>query len=247
MTIGKHLAPLGLALTLTLAACGSSDDAGSKKKHAQATTQATPTPTETAPDADSDGIPDVNDYDPHNAKVQSEADAQLCSVKGIDAKGRESGACTEDNGTQVKVVNQGAALHLKQLSVTLNDCSPTDTIPQSLDNPLVGSFVVCNATITNNLTATAQVNGPDQFALVLGPRVYQADFDAMNQGDDDDLIYRDLQPDESVTGDLVFRVAAKRVGALERNGNLDVYQFSDADSGNYEHPKHRMGIIRTYQ
>jgi hypothetical protein len=62
------------------------------------------------------------------------------------------------------------------------------------------------------------------------------------------LIFEELEPEESTTGNIVFRVVAKRTRRLDIDGNLIVFQFSDVENVQFGGPaEQRIGIIRTYR
>jgi hypothetical protein len=250
----KTVAPALVTLALITAACGEAtgdtpgeDSGGQQIAQVSQKETATPTPTPTPPpDKDGDGTEDSLDYAPSNAKIQTEADAKDCEVLGIDHQGLKEGPCTLENGTKVKVVNRSTRLTLPQVGVQLNSITAATTIPRPYDSPLVGHFVVANLSVTNRLDAPVEIDGSDQFALGLGKKTFTADFDAMNTGQDDGLVYETLQPDETRSGAVVFRVSAKAARHVETDGNFLVYQFTDADNIGFESPKRRVGLIRTY-
>jgi len=234
-----------LIAALLMAGCGSSDNDGPVREDSGGTQQAAKTPAPD-PDADKDGTPDAEDFDPENPQIQTRADSKNCNVLGINQQEGKEGSCTTDQGTKVKVVNRDSTLVLPQIAVKLNSIETTDIIERDFNSPLVGSFVVANITMTNRLSAPVTTNAPDQFGLALGPRQYTPDFDAMNESDEGSkFIFEELQPDESTTGDVVFRVAAKRARRLERDGNFVVLQFTDVEA--VSEPEKRVGVIRTYE
>ncbi len=244
---------LFLFSALTLSACGNDSTKGNANS---ASGKSTPTEAPTAPpkpepepepepDRDDDGTPDADDFAPSDSKIQTEADAEDCDVLGINAEKRKEGSCVDSEGGRVKIVNRATKLTLPQVTVKLNSIQAVKSIAREFDTPLVGSYVVANVTISSRLDVTTEVSGSDMFALGLGSRTYNPDFDAMNTGMDDSLVGAELQPDQSITGDVIFVVARKRTGALDRNGNLFVLQFSDTEFGSEEAEK-TVGIIRTY-
>jgi hypothetical protein len=245
----RLLSTCGALVVVAIVGCGGSDEkAPAEKQQAQSTATETPTPSPTPtpePDTDGDGTVDFEDFKPNNAKIQEAADLELCDVKGINPKKLREGACTEKDGTKVKVVNRGSLLSLPQLDVRVINITPATEIAREFDTPLVGSYVIAQVSITNKLNSPLDPNAQDLFALVLDDREFHPNFDAMNDGENPLMGYDDLQPDETATGRVVFNVAAKRIHALDTNGNLLVLQFSDAD-GFGGKPKHRIGVIRTY-
>jgi hypothetical protein len=104
--------------------------------------------------------------------------------------------------------------------------------------------VVARVAVTNRLDSPVTIDGSEMFGLYLEGKTFSPDFDAMNSGTDDGLIYEEIQPDQTVTGDVVFAVAPKRVDGLDKDGNFVVLQFSDVDS--FGEAKKRIGFIRTY-
>jgi hypothetical protein len=227
----KKIIILSLVLiTGILAGCGGAAEQTTGEPQRQAAVKDTPTATPTATPT-----PTV--------------DPDACKTLGIVIGGKE-GNCTDDTGTKVNVVNKDTKLHLKQVDVRVNSIETADYIPVEYDSPLVGSFVVANVTLTNNMPLPMTTDATSQFVLLLGKRNYEPDSDAMIEANsmDSKLIFDKLQPDESTTGKVIFRVAKKRIGALSTNGNLVVFQPSDVDNVQFGgDAKSRVGYVRTYQ
>src|SRR4051812_24438187 len=177
-------------------------------------------------------------------KVRTAKNPKDCDALGINRTRLREGNCAS-NGRKLKVVNRGTTLRLRELTVRLRDIAPTRTIPRPYAPPLVGSWGGPHVTKKNRLYAPVSFDGSDMFTLTLGKRRYTPDFDAMNTGTDDALIGADLQPDQRMTGAVVFDVAKRRWHALGTSGNLLVLQFSDA-ADNSRPAKKRIGVIRTY-
>ena len=217
---------LVLALAVGAAACGHENEPVE-----QATAAAPPAKTEKTPP-------------PAPPEPEPEPESDDCNDLGINAQGLNEGACTDPDGTKYKVINRAHKLMLNEVGVRLVGIGATETIEVPYDTPLTGSFVVATVEVTNRMDAPVDIDGSEMFELGLGKKQFTADFDAMNTGSDDGLIYETMQPGQTVTGDVVFRVAPKQIGELEKTGNFVVYQFSDVDS--WEAPVKRVGIVRTY-
>jgi Domain of unknown function (DUF4352) len=211
------------ALALSLSACGGSAIAAPRDSQGQATTAQARADT---------------------AKVRTAKNPKDCDALGINRTQLREGNCVSD-GRKLKVVNRGTTLRLRELTVKLESIAPTTTIPRPYDSPLVGSYIVARVTIKSRLKAPVSFDGSDVFTLTLGKRRYTPDFDAMNTGTDDALVGAELQPDQRITGAVVFDVAKRRWHALGTSGNLIVLQFSDA-ADNSRPAKKRIGVIRTY-
>ena len=207
------------------------------------TTETAPEPTP-EPDSDSDGTIDQNDFAPDDAEVQTKADSEDCEAKGINGTDKE-GLC-EMEGTRYKVVNADTTLSMRQMSVDMNSITYTDTIPVEYGTPLVGSFVVADVTITNNLDAPVSVDGTSMFELSIGEKTFTPDSDAMIEASDmdDNIIYDDVQPGGTGHGQVIFRVPARVANKMSDDGVLVAYQFSDAENVGYSDPTARVGIIR---
>lgn len=209
-------------------------------------------------DDDGDGVlntydpepddPDVSSYEELEEEPTPEPtptpDPTDCDNLGINPQELKEGNCVSE-GTKIQVVNKGTPLKLQEVRVKLDSIAHTTTIPRPYDSPLVGSYVVARVSVTNRLSAPVTVDAPSMFSLWLDDRSYNPDFDAMNESGEDGLVYEEIQPDETATGIVVFRVKPKRANALNSNGNLNVVQFSDAE-GFGGTPTKRVGIIRTY-
>jgi len=249
------VAALAFIMALAVAACGETKDessANAPKSSGERTTTTRETATATTeteaeaapdPDTDGDGTADADDYAPKNPKIQDESQKDDCDVLGINATKLREGSCKTDKGMRIKVVNRDSKLVLPEVAVHLNSIEAATSIARPYDTPLVGSFVVAEVSMTNRLDVPVEVDASDQFALQLDSKTFNPNFDAMNNGDNS-LIYEEIQPEETVTGKVIFRVSRKRARALDANGNLIVLQFSDSDT--YGNPKKRIGVIRTY-
>jgi hypothetical protein len=248
------VAVVALILGVAIGTSGGSEKSAAKaapKKSDDVTTVAstsTPTPTATPDnDADDDGATDEHDAAPDDPEVQTKADKQGCHYKGITRKEGKEGTCVDDeDGTKLKVVNRSTPLVLKQMTVRLNSITHTDTITAEYSDPQVGSFVVADVSITNNLDGPVEVDATDMFALSLGKKVFTPDSDVMIEANstDDNIIYDEVQAGGVAHGKVVFRVPARVASKLSVDGNLVATQFSDADG--YSEAEHRVGVIRTY-
>ena len=221
------------------------DGAAAKVNNDADTTESAPEPEPEPVDSDSDGTVDEDDFAPDDAEVQTKADSEDCKAKGIHGTDKE-GTC-EMEGVKYKVVNADTTLTMKQMSVSLNSITYTDTIPVEYSSPLVGSFVVADVTITNNLNAPVSVDGTSMFELALGKKTFTPDSDAMIEASDmdDNIIYDDVQPGGTGHGKVIFRVPARVAQRMDDDGVLVAYQFSDAENIGYSDPSARVGVIRT--
>lgn len=249
----RKTALLAMLASLMIAGCGGEEseqggtDSGTPATAATQEPTSTPTPTPTEePDSDGDGSPDSEDFKPKDDKVQTADQADDCDVLGINPEELKEGECEADDGMRIKVVNRGSELKLRELSVRLLSIEPTSEIARPYDSPLVGGFVVARVSVTNRLNSPVEIDGSDMFALLLGNKQFSPNFDAMNTGNDDTLIYEEMQPEETRTGTVVFNVPARRANGLSKDGNLVVLQFSDAGTFGNESPSKRVGFIRTY-
>lgn len=246
-----------LLLGASVSGCGSSTNNGKSSGQTSTTTARTPTATATEtptpePDADGDGTTDDVDYRPHNAKIQTKADAVDCDVLGINDVKLHEGACTQPNGQKVKVVNKTTTLVLPQMSVHYNGYTTASSISSDVGTEAAnGTYVIVSLTITNRLDSPVAVE-PDGIALGLVRhghfKTYTHSFDAENEPGSSFVWNSDpIQPDQSQTGTVIFDIPTNYVSLVARNGNLIVYQFSDASNASFdEQPHKRVGVIRTY-
>jgi len=244
----KYAVLAAILAAFFVTACGSDNPSTANVKATEqpAQKQQTPAPTQTTPDppdSDNDGTPNADDFDPNDPGIQTKSDSKDCEVLGIDRKGLREGTCITQ-GQSVKITNRDHALTLPQMNVRLNSIEAVSSIHREYESPLVGSYVIANVSITNKLDDPVEVDASDMFSLSVEGKTSNPNFNAMNNGDNP-LIYEEIQPDETATGDVIFKVAASHVDGLAKDGNLSVLQFSDADAFS-DKPEHTIGVFRTY-
>jgi hypothetical protein len=152
-----------------------------------------------------------------------------------------------ERGIEFVVVNKEHVLHLDSLDAELVSISTSESVPVDYgrDRVAKGVFVVATLRITNRARTPKSFSSfGDNGALILSDRQYSEDFDAENYGDIRSFTNKDdIQPDQTVTGVMVFDVPPERVTDLDTNGNLDIVNFSDEFS--FGKPK-QIGTFRTY-
>ena len=232
------LVAVGLGVGGTLLATGGDDDGST------VTTVTTTVPAERTSDgASTDTTP------PPETTTETEGvdPNKTCNALGINSEELREGSCTW-KGQDFVVVNKDSILTLDQLTARLVGISTADTLqgPSLGPESASGVFVIASVEITNttNKPQTYDSSG-DATSLTLGNDVYTEDFDVENGTATDSFVWRteELQPDESMTGTLVYDVPANAVDHLETDGYLSLANFRD-DSG-LQRAK-QLGLIRTY-
>lgn len=174
-------------------------------------------------------------------------EASECEELGIDFEGQKEGRCEED-GEVLQVVNRDSLLRLPELHARLLDVELTDTISGGFTSDVAnGTFAIFTLEITNKLNAPVEFDEfQEQVALSAMGNVYTEDFDAANGPLESSFLWigEEIQPDGSLTGDVVFDVPEKAARRIEKEGNLTILNFSDVESPGS--PSKPVGVIRTY-
>lgn len=169
-----------------------------------------------------------------------------CDALGIDFDQQREGECEEDGDT-FRVVNRDSVLHLPELDVRLVDIELTDTISGGFTNDTAnGTFAIFTLEVTNKLSTPTEFDEyQEQVALAAMGNTYTQDFDAANGPLESSFLWiqEEIQPDATVTGDVVFDLPDKAARRVEKEGNLTILNFSDVEAGS---PAKPIGIIRTY-
>jgi hypothetical protein len=167
-----------------------------------------------------------------------------CDDKGINSIERNEGTCTAENGWTVDVVNAETKLTLDEMDAELVGIRTADAVSgeYSGTEKANGTYVVVSLRVTNRTDSPATFSN-DQVRLVLDDKNYSHDSDA-EMAVDDSLNYEEIQPDETLTGTVVFDVPVERAGSYAETGNLVFAQFSDASG--FGDPELPVGYIRTY-
>lgn len=217
--------------------CGSSD-----------TTTVTQTTTAAASSTSSTtSTPDTNQpIDPEQTGSDG-GGLKLCS----DLKAPDEGTCI-DGKYKYDVVNRNSTLKLEELDVDLVSIDTTDVLADvGVERPN-GVFLVITLAVTNRLSAPVYFDDT-QDQTTYGATVngdynqYTEDFDAENGGDEQSFLWqgKEIQPDTTQTGTIIFDVPQEAVDNLDKDGNINILNFSDAESygGRAKLP---IGVIRTY-
>jgi hypothetical protein len=223
------------------------------------------TPQTSESDSDGDGVLDLEEAEPDDASVSSDAgraetpertaaaDRTDCDELGINAGELNGGIC-QSEGPKLRVVDRNSRLKLAEVMVAYHGVSYADslTTPVGVVAPF-GRFVIVKVTVTNRGDSPIGLNATayEMFALTLTQsnrtQTYRADFGAMNMPGPS-LVWSDaasdLQPKAAVTGTVVFDVPKPRVDLVEKSGNLHVLQPSDVWSPDV--PKKRQGLVRLF-
>jgi hypothetical protein len=106
--------------------------------------------------------------------------------------------------------------------------------------------VIVDLEITNKLHLPVAFD-PDQeqTQLLLGENTYTEDFEAENGGIENSFVggSKEIQPDNTATGAVVFDVPTKRLHEIETNGNLEIGDFSEPSHSRLK----TVGVFRTYR
>jgi hypothetical protein len=179
----------------------------------------------------------------------SSDDLASCDELGINPDVGNEGTCDSD-GQKVTVVDKGSVLVLPELTARLINLEQTKSVTGGSEGygtaSAKGMFVVATLEVKNKLNGPVTFDtGQNQVFLLLGDNQYTEDFDAENGPQSDSFMWqgKDIQPDTSQTGTVVFDVPKALLADLDLTGNLDIVNFSDVDKNN---PK-IIGSIRTYK
>ena len=211
--------------------------------------QAAPPQPVASGDRDGDGVPDAEDLAPETpgeraarATPTPEAPklppADDCKRKGITRKAGGEGACYEPTGRRVRVVNRGSRLDLDELAAELRGLTVQRRPARRI------------ATVTADLRLRNKLDGivdfrPEQAGLLLGRSLFTVDA-ARESARAGSLVRRAaaLGASEEVDGTLRFDVPLRAVRRLDRDGNLQILQFSDISLAS---ASTTVGIFRTYR
>lgn len=173
-----------------------------------------------------------------------------CDAMGINRKQGREGICVE-RGRRFVVVDKGSTLRLKELNARLVNIEMTDSVtgaPGAGTASASGTFVIVTLAITNKLDGPVIFDEfQEQVFLLLGGNRYSEDFDAENGPVQESFTWqgKEIQPEATQTGAVVFDVPNKVLADLNKDGNIFILNFSEADSLSGQ-PK-VFGIIRTYE
>jgi hypothetical protein len=160
-----------------------------------------------------------------------------CRRKGITrGKGLE-GACYEPSGRRVRVVDRDSRLDLDELAAELRG------IDVQRRPALRRAVVTVRLSVRNKLNGIVDFR-PEQAGLLLGRGLFSPDErEPVRAGS---LVRRaaSLRPGEGVEGTLRFEVPLRAVDRLDRDGNLQLLQFSDISLAA---ASTTVGIFRTYR
>ena len=200
-----------------------------------------------AGDRDGDGVPDAQDLAPDTPAPGSNAESEAfsrapvggdCERKGITRKRGREGLCMEDSGRSVRVVDLRTPLRVDEFGARIVRMSvrnkPSDA----------SARVRFDMALSNRLGYAADVQ-PSQFRILLGRGVYAPDLLAPGRGANS-LFRRGtgLKPGRTAVGSVTFSVTHRAARNLDRDGNLEVMQFSDTS---FDRAALTVGVFRTYR
>jgi hypothetical protein len=222
-----------LAAVVLAIVVSTGDDDGSKSDSAASATSTESTETESIASTTEAAPPP----DPH-----------ACETKGIVPidPSTPTGKCTTE-GNRFTVVSQNGELKTKSMVATFGGIRTTDSIsdPDAFDTATAkGTFVIISLSLTNRLSSPADI-GSDQTSLVLANgKQYSEDFDAENGIDQQSLLWKSteggLQPDGTLSGDVVFDLPPKALRTLQKRGGALVL----SELGDDVNSADRFGVIR---
>jgi hypothetical protein len=211
---------------------------------------ASPFPGAEPGDRDGDGVPDAQDLAPDSPAPQQTPEpvasgpvAKLpplddCRRKGITRKKGKEGSCYEESGRRVLVVDRGARLHLDELDARILGVRVRELRDQRRAD------VSFDVELRNNLDGLVDVQ-PAHFGLLLGRGVYAPNLLATGRGANS--MFRrgvGLRARARVKGTMTFTVSRRAARHLERDGNLELLQFSDTSLAK---ASLTVGVFRTYR
>jgi hypothetical protein len=168
-----------------------------------------------------------------------------CDALGINAIRLKEGTCTQQRKT-FTIVDRDSTLNLKELNVRLVNTSSTPTISNDtgVTRAKAGTFYIVTLEVTNKIDQPAAFDSSQgQVGLLTNGKSYSESFDAENNpGDSFTWNSDEIQPDATATGTVIFDLPPSAAKTVERDGNIVVLNFSDADSTDAS----TAGIIRTY-
>lgn len=210
-------------------------------------------------DCDAPGAVDTNVYNEANDLPQVGEEPTTSTTTAIeeDSGVIDCGALRKDdfaegkcelNDRTFKVVNSDSILELEELTVELLGTETADILTDvGVERPN-GVFLIFTLAVTNELSQPVQFSADNsQTTYSANGNEYTEDFDASNGGDTNSFQWQfeDIQPGTTQTGTVIFDVPQEAVEGLEKDGNLSVLNFSDAEflAGR---PKLPVGVFRTY-
>jgi hypothetical protein len=170
-----------------------------------------------------------------------------CEEQGITPEDRKEGTCIE-NGIETVVVNRNSMLRLDELNAKLLGIEVNESISDEFGEVAVadGAFVTFTLSVTNKLSSPALFDSyQGQVSLLTGPGTYTQDFDVQNGFVEDSFLWNgeEIQPSGTQTGSVTFDIPGKIIPKIERDGNLQIRNFSEEGE---ENPS-QLGVIRTYE
>jgi len=199
--------------------------------------------------ADTNASEDSNQpLDPSQVKP---VDTGLTLCSNLEAP--REGKCIDGKSKYV-VVNRGSELQLPELDARLVSIDTAETLADVGVTRPDGVYVVLTLAITNRLTQPVAFD-ENQNQVTLSTSVgrdynlYSEDFDAENGGDEDSFLWqsKEIQPDTTQTGTVIFDLPPKAVETLDKDGNVNVLNFSDAELFGSGRPRLPVGVFRTYE
>ena len=239
-----------VALVASLAIVGGRLSSGSSDRSPTAArATATPFPGAKPGDRDGDGVPDAQDLAPDSPAPQQTPQASTgpvaklpplddCRRKGITRRKGKEGSCYEESGRRVLVVDRGARLRLPELDARILDMRVRELPAQRRAD------VAFDVELLNNLDGLVDVQ-PSHFGLLLGRGVYAPNLLATGRGANS--MFRrgvGLRARARASGTVTFTVSRRAARHLERDGNLELLQFSDTSLAK---ASLTVGVFRTYR
>ncbi len=105
-----------------------------------------------------------------------------------------------------KIYKKGELVKVGDVEYTLNSVSTATNIGGEWGENASGVFLIINVTITNKGSDPLTISD-DYFSLTRGKKSYKVDSTAgIYANEDSDFFYSDLNPENSLTGNIVFDV-----------------------------------------
>lgn len=169
---------------------------------------------------------------------------QSCDEKGINAQEGNEGTCIEE-GKRITAVNKDSTLSLKELDAVLVGIEQTKTLGGESAN---GTYALFTLKVTNKASEPKDLGSlGEQPILSVNGKTYTRDTEAEIGLDGPfGITESEVQPDETVTGQVVFDLPPPASSQLETPkgaGNLALFNFSDEDPETAK----SAGVIRLYQ
>lgn len=184
--------------------------------------------------------------EPAPTTTEEAAASDDCNELGINGDVGNEGACTDENGLKLRLVDRGTTLTLNEISVRDTSVNMTTEIPGEVDGPsrASGTYAQITVTVRNEGSSPIRIE-PGMFRLVTSGAQYTTDFEAMNEpGNSCVWDSEEVQPGNERTCWVAFDVSKKNAENVTANGNLYVVQPSDMREAE---AKRRVGIIRLYK